>query len=118
MNGRGDPANFDSRLGVAIPPGAVEAERREGPNGEVLYVDAVSLAALDAVREAVGMSGRPLMPVGASLPDIEDLPLEFAVLQIRFEMLEARVMRLERWASPQNFGSLEDRVSIIERLLK
>ena len=73
----------------------VAAERRVGPNGEVLYVDPVSLAALEAVREAVGMSGRPLMPVGASLPDIEDLPLEFAVLQTRFEMLEARVTRLE-----------------------
>lgn len=116
MNGRGDPANFDSRLAVRLPEGEVEAERREGPNGEVLYVDAVSLAALEAVREAVGMSGRPLMPVGASLPDIEDLPLEFAVLQTRFEMLEARVTRLENRmrSAPEAWVNLADRVARLE----
>lgn len=76
-----------------LPP--VKAERREGADGTVLYVDPVALAALELAKSA-GMSRAADI---ASLPQAEELPLRLVVAETRIEILEREVNRLRVTAS-------------------
>lgn len=72
----------------------VEAERREGvgPNGEplTLYIDPIALRALDAARaQQTWHGGSP--GTWGQLPEPEELPLKFVLLEMRVERLEAHI---------------------------
>ena len=54
-----------------------------------LRVDPVSLAALEAAKQAGSTTGH------GALPDLEEVPLLLVVLEARVDGIEARLMRLE-----------------------
>lgn len=71
----------------------VAAERREGADGTVLYVDPIALAALAEARSA-GMERAADI---AGLPDIEELPLRIVVVETRLAIIEAELKRVRSY---------------------